>query len=95
MCSGIFIKSAELRQVGFMSFGKEASSNPVLRGALREVKHSDWVRLRVYGTELSKGRLQSDMKPVGQSVVRGSLTHHATILKASLPRKRIKNNYYF
>lgn len=34
MCLGIFIKSAEERQVGFMSFGKEASLNPILRGAL-------------------------------------------------------------
>lgn len=57
MCLGIFIKSAEERQVGFMSFGKEASLNPILRGALGEVKHSDWVGLRVYGTELSEVRL--------------------------------------
>lgn len=57
MCLGIFIKSAEERQVGFMSFGKEASLNPILRGVLGEVKHSDWVGLRVYGTELSEVRL--------------------------------------
>lgn len=40
MCSDIFITSAEKRQVGVLSFAKEAISNPVLRGALGEVKHS-------------------------------------------------------
>lgn len=35
-----FIKSAEKSQIGFTSFGKEASSNPLLRGALRAVRYS-------------------------------------------------------
>lgn len=72
MCSDIFfIKPAEKSQVGFISFGKEASSNPVLREALGEVKHSDWVRVRVCGTAISRGSLQSGTKPASQLVVRG------------------------
>lgn len=89
MCSDVFfIKSAEKSQVGFISFGKEASSNPFRRGALGEVKHSDWVGVRVYGTELSWGSLQSGTKPASQSVVRGRLMSPATVLKASLPWKQ-------
>lgn len=36
MCFDIFMQSAEKRQVGFMSFVKESSLNPVLRAAFGE-----------------------------------------------------------